>query len=84
MLSTCRCGLPTLVLHVSKHVFYDQAEIAWFRAVSDGRATSEDLDECGEPRHSNLDRMLALELNAKLDHAADFARVVKKKPSMRM
>ena len=47
--------------------------------MSDGRATFEDLEDCGDPRYSNLDMMLAIALNAKLDHAADFARVVKKK-----
>ena len=64
---------------VEASAYDDQAEVAWFRTVCDGKTTVEELEDCGEPRYSNLDMMLAAALNTKLDHAADFSRVVKKK-----
>ena len=64
---------------VEASTYDDQAEIAWFRAVSDGSATSDDLEDSGDQRFNNLDMMLATALNAKLDQSGDFTRVVKKK-----
>jgi hypothetical protein len=64
---------------VEASAYDDQAEIAWFRAVSDGSATFDDLEDSGDQRFNNLDMMLATALNAKLDQSGDLARVVKKK-----
>ena len=64
---------------VEASAYDDQAEITWFRSVSDGVATFDDLEDSGEPKFNNLDMMLATALNAKLGHAADFARIVKNK-----
>ena len=57
---------------VEASAYDDQAEIKWFRAVSDGVATFDDLEDSGEPRFNNLDMMLPIALNAKLDQAGDF------------
>ena len=65
---------------VEASAYDDQAEIAWLRAVSDGSATLDDLEDSGDQRFNNLDMMLATALNTKLDQSGDLARVVKKKP----
>jgi hypothetical protein len=64
---------------VEASAYDDQAEIAWFRAVSDGSATFDDLEDSGDQRYINLAMMLATALNAKLDQTGDLGRVVKKK-----
>ena len=52
---------------VEASAYDDQAEIAWLRAVSDGSATFDDLEDSGDQQFNNLDMMLATALHAKLD-----------------
>ena len=63
---------------VEAAAYDDQVEIIWLRAVNDGVSTFESLESGGDARFVNLDMMLAIALNAKLDQG-EFSQVVKKK-----